>query len=46
MGSWNDQSFSDPAIEAEYQRISRDLFAAVMVAFVAAVNSKLTDIRR
>jgi len=45
-GSWNDLEFADPAAEAEYRWVTRDLFAAVMTAFWASVNSKLSRIRR
>jgi hypothetical protein len=37
MGSWNDLGFADDA-QQEYERISRELFDAVMRACVAAAN--------
>jgi hypothetical protein len=39
MGSWNDLGFDDGATQEEYVRISRDLFGAVMRAYVASGNS-------
>jgi hypothetical protein len=41
MGSWNDLGFPEPEIHNEYEQISRDLFAAVMLACVASVNADL-----
>ncbi len=38
MGSWNDLGFTDPAIEQEYQQISRDLYVAVLTAVLASTN--------
>lgn len=39
MGSWNDLGFAEPDLHGEYEQISRELFAAVMRACVAAVNA-------
>ncbi len=39
MGSWNDLGFPEPEIQHEYEQISRDLFAAVMLACVASANA-------
>ena len=41
MGSWNDLGFSEPEIHSEFEQISRDLFAAVMLACVASANADL-----
>ncbi len=38
MGSWNDTSPSDLALQPEYERVSAQLFDAVNSAVVAAVN--------
>lgn len=38
MGSWNDLGFADGDAQREYEQLSRQLFDAVMRAFVAAVN--------
>lgn len=38
MGSWNDLTFGDPGVEAEYGEVSRCLYAAVLAAFAASVN--------
>ncbi|WP_225728212.1 MULTISPECIES: hypothetical protein [unclassified Nocardia] len=40
MGSWNDLQFDEPDRQREYETISRDLFAAVIRACVAAVNAE------
>jgi hypothetical protein len=40
MGSWNDLSFQGKDEEA-YEEVSAELYAAVLGAFVAAVNSEL-----
>ena len=39
MGSWNDLGFPEPEIQHEYEQISRDLFAAVMLACVVSANA-------
>jgi hypothetical protein len=39
MGSWNDLSFDDKAVQAEYEELSRRLFAAVLGGIVTATNS-------
>jgi hypothetical protein len=39
MGSWNDMPFSDDRTQRAYDEISRQLFTAVMAAFLAAVNT-------
>ncbi len=41
MGSWNDLGFADGGAQREYERISTELFDAVMRACVAAVNIDL-----
>jgi hypothetical protein len=41
MGSWNDIGFPEEAVEREFQRVSRELFAATMVALTSATNAKL-----
>jgi hypothetical protein len=38
MGSWNDLGFADAAVEQEYQQVSRDLYAAALVAVLASTN--------
>ena len=38
MGSWNDVTPADPAAVAEYGAVTRELYSAVMLAAVAAVN--------
>jgi hypothetical protein len=38
MGSWNDVGLADPAARDEYDAVTRELYAAVMQAIVAAVN--------
>ena len=42
MGSWNDLGFPESKIHSQYEQVSRDLFAAVMLACVASANSDLT----
>jgi hypothetical protein len=42
MGSWNDLVFTDSDLHGEYEQISRDLFAAVLRACVAAANAEST----
>ncbi len=39
MGSWNDQYWPDPEINAEYDAVSGELFAAVEDGLTAAANS-------
>lgn len=39
MGSWNDLSFSDEELQYEYVQVTRNLYKAVMGAFVAATNA-------
>jgi hypothetical protein len=41
MGSWNDVGFADPPTQSAYQRVTQELYAAVMRAAVAAVNIEL-----
>jgi hypothetical protein len=41
MGSWNDLWFQDQAAQDEYERITSDLYAAVLRACVAAANVDL-----
>lgn len=41
MGSWNDLGFEDRAVEAEYEEVSRNLYAAVLLALLASVNDDL-----
>ena len=41
MGSWNDLGFAEADAQAEYEQISRDLFAAVMRGCLASVNADL-----
>ena len=45
MGSWNDLGFSDGAQQAQYEELSRLLFANVIYACLAAVNSPFPDER-
>lgn len=42
MGSWNDLGAPDPHGEADYQRISTDLYSAVLEAVAAAVSPRST----
>jgi len=42
MGSWNDLSFGTGRDGNEYDQISRDLYAAVLTALVAATNAPLS----
>ncbi|MDQ3707217.1 MAG: hypothetical protein M3437_18725 [Chloroflexota bacterium] len=39
MGSWNDISFSDEQVRADYGRVSAELYDAVVTSAVAATNS-------
>jgi hypothetical protein len=39
MGSWNDLGFDAPDDNATYDAVSRDLYAAVLAAIVAATNA-------
>jgi hypothetical protein len=41
MGSWNDLAFTSRQQEEEYERVSAELYSAVLGALVAAVNSEL-----
>ena len=41
MGSWNDLGFATTEANDEYEAVSRDLYAAIMDAVVAAVNAPL-----
>jgi hypothetical protein len=41
MGSWNDLAFSSREDEEEYERVSAELYSAVLGALVAGVNSEL-----
>jgi hypothetical protein len=41
MGSWNDLGFETPDENEEYHRLSKELYAAVLNGFVAAVNAEL-----
>lgn len=38
MGSWNDLGFGEPDVAADYQAVTRDLYAAVMTAVDAVTN--------
>ena len=40
MGSWNDISFDDPAAQRGYDVVSSTLYAAIMRAFQACVNTR------
>jgi hypothetical protein len=40
MGSWNDLVFDTPEQRDEYERLSAQLYSAVLGAFVAAVNAR------
>jgi len=42
MGSWNDLGFADRSVHAEYERLTKKLYAAVMEGIVAAVNRGLS----
>ncbi len=39
MGSWNDQSFSDPVVAAEYEKVSEALFRVLLISSEAAANA-------
>jgi hypothetical protein len=39
MGSWNDLAFDDPEPQEKHERLSAELYSAVLGAFVAAVNA-------
>ena len=39
MGSWNDQGFTDQAVQAAYVEASQRLFVLVLHAFVAGANA-------
>jgi hypothetical protein len=39
MGSWNDLSFDDPAHQREYERVTKDLYDAVIGAILTAANA-------
>ena len=41
MGSWNDLGFTDPEENATYDRLSADLYAAVLGGLLAATNAPL-----
>jgi hypothetical protein len=41
MGSWNDGGVGDGAAADAYQAVSRELYAAMLEAFLASVNSDL-----
>jgi hypothetical protein len=41
MGSWNDLSFEAPGDAGDYDRLSDELYAAVLEAFAAGVNADL-----
>ncbi len=43
MGSWNDLGFRDPAVHAEYERLTKELYAAVIGGLVAAVNQGMEE---
>ena len=43
MGSWNDLGFEDKAVQAEYDEVSRNLYAAVLLAMLASVNQDLSS---
>jgi hypothetical protein len=38
MGSWNDHGFSDRESQARYERVTSQLYAAVMEGMATAVN--------
>lgn len=40
-GSWNDLGFVDRVVAAEYEEVSRNLYAAVLAALLASVNDDL-----
>jgi len=42
MGSWNDMGFGDRTIQNEYDKITKDLYAAVKCALISASNSFLS----
>lgn len=46
MGSWNDVWIEDPAAASRYEEISRNLYAAILEACVAATNAELTGFTR
>ena len=41
MGSWNDLAFDTRELEDRYDRLSRELYAAILSAITAAVNTEL-----
>ena len=44
MGSWNDMGFEAPETEQDFQNVTSELFSAILLALIAAVNSKLTRV--
>ena len=38
MGSWNDLGFAERKLQERYERLTKELYAAVMGGLVAAVN--------
>jgi hypothetical protein len=46
MGSWNDAGFSDTKLQAVYETVTRELYAAVMNGIVCAVNEGLPSCGR
>lgn len=42
MGSWNDLGFPDRTIHIEYEQLTGDLFATVMLACLASTNTTMT----
>lgn len=43
LGSWNDMYIIDPSLEKEYQRISKNLYGAVIQSVGAVTNSTADD---
>ncbi len=43
MGSWNDTGFADREMQARYERVTRQLYIAVMDGLVTAVNASVSS---
>jgi hypothetical protein len=39
MGSWNELGFENPEIHQEYERVSKELYAAIKYSILMASNS-------
>jgi len=45
MGSWNDHWFEDAKVQKQYEAVSRDLYGAMMLAFMSALD-QATRVRK